>query len=443
MMNNKVNIFEELNKMKNLIYAKSGVVISEQDATDTDVTTINRELKAVMTDEQKIVDVLKKYATDKNTFQNFLSKYRSKNGVDLQDQMKFSFSGTDQAEINDLNSVLSKIGLRLNVGNNVVKFEDLAQLRQKNINSNYCSVKDGKVALPNTAYNGKEWKIYVSGNKVTEAEIAAAKETCPTVIVPPAAGAAAEAAADTNTPAPAAGPTPAQRFATTAASLGIQNPKMDVATLQTILNTLNQGGSGLTESKNLVNEELNKMKYMLGYQRGRVISEQDADQPAATPKDLIRQIQTVLKTKYNANLGKFGLKGDGIDEKWGNLTQTALENALKSIADVKQRRETETQQTTTQDTAIQQASETGRMEIPQTNNLPTQQGIQQKQDIYTTLVNNKTLLTRNQNTVIYNGPDLSSAQRNELEQSMSQKGYRISKDNRDFRSGDKIIFKKN
>jgi ribosomal protein L13E len=172
-------------------------------------------------------------------------------------------------------------------------------------------------------------------------------------------------------------------------------------------------------------------------------TQQAATQPAATPKDLIRQIQTVLKTKYNANLGKFGAKGDGIDEKWGNLTQTALENALKSIADVKQRRETETQQTTTQDTAIQQAAEKGRMEVPQTNNLPNLPGIQQKQDIYTTLVNNKTLLTRNQNTVIYNGPDLSSAQRNELEQSMSQKGYRISKDNRDFRSGDKIIFKKN
>ena len=93
---------------------------------------------------------------------------------------------------------------------------------------------------------------------------------------------------------------------------------------------------------------------------------------------MIRQIQTVLKTKYNANLGKFGAKGDGIDEKWGNLTQTALDNALKSIADLKQKRETETQQTNTQDAAIQQAAEKGRMEIPQTNNLPTQQGIQQR-----------------------------------------------------------------
>jgi len=380
MMNNKVNIFEELNKMKNLIYAKSGVVISEQETIDTDVVSVHDEIIdntgfLQNVDEKKIVDILKKYATDKNTFQNFLNKFKEKYKFDVTAIMAKPLDySNDVAELNDLNAALSKIGLRYLNSGGIAKFEDLAVVRQKNINANYCSVKDGKVALPNTAYNGKEWKIYVSGNKVTEAEIAAAKATCPTVVVPPAAG----AAADTNTPA---GPTPAQRFATTATSLGIQNPKMDVATLQTILNTLNQGGSGLTESKNLVNEELNKMKYILGYQRGRVISEQDAAQPAqpaSTPKDLIRQIQTVLKTKYNANLGKFGAKGDGIDEKWGNLTQTALDNALKSIADLKQKRETETQQTNTQDAAIQQAAEKGRMEIPQTNNLPTQQGIQQR-----------------------------------------------------------------
>jgi hypothetical protein len=408
MMNNKVNIFEELNKMKSLIYAKSGVVISEQETIDADVVSVHDEIidntgALQNVDEKKIVDILKKYATDKNTFQNFLNKFKEKYKFDVTAIMAKPLDySNDVAELNDLNAALSKIGLRYLNSGGIAKFEDLAVVRQKNINANYCSVKDGKVALPNTAYNGKEWKIYVSGNKVTEAEIAAAKETCPTVVVPPAAGAAAAAAAaaDTNTPA---GPTPAQRFTTTATSLGIQNPKMDVATLQTILNTLNQGGSGLTESKNLVNEELNKMKYMLGYQRGRVISEQDAaqpqpaatqpaatqpaatqpaaTQPASTPKDLIRQIQTVLKTKYNANLGKFGAKGDGVDEKWGNLTQTALDNALKSMADLKQKRETETQQTNTQDAAIQQAAEKGRMAIPQTNNLPTQPGIQQRPQV--------------------------------------------------------------
>ena len=548
-MNNKVNIFEELNKMKNLIYAKSGVVISEQETIDTDVVSVHDEIIdntgfLQNVDEKKIVDILKKYATDKNTFQNFLNKFKEKYKFDVTSIMAKSLDySNDVVELNDLNAALSKIGLRYLNSGGIAKFEDLAVLRQKNINANYCSVKDGKVALPNTAYNGKEWKIYVSGNKVTEAEIAAAKATCPIVVVPPVDG------TSTETLAPA-GPTPAQRFTTTATSLGIQNPKMDVATLQTILNTLNQGGSGLTESKNLVNEELNKMKYMLGYQRGRVISEQDAaqpqpaatqpaatqpaatqpaatqpastpkdlirqiqtvlktkynanlgkfgakgdgvdekwgnltqtaldnalksmadlkqkretetqqtntqdaaiqqaatqqaaTQPAATPKDLIRQIQTVLKTKYNANLCKFGAKGDGIDEKWGNLTQTALENALKSIADVKQRRETETQQTTTQDTAIQQASETGRMEIPQTNNLPNLPGIQQKQDIYTTLVNNKTLVTRPNGNIVYKGVDLTSTQRQELETKLKTMGYNLSTDNRDKTYGDKLIFKKN
>ena len=69
-------LLEELNKMKNLIHAKAGVVISEQDAMDTDVNTINSEIFSITnTDEQKIVDVLKKYATDKNTFQNFRSLF--------------------------------------------------------------------------------------------------------------------------------------------------------------------------------------------------------------------------------------------------------------------------------------------------------------------------------------------------------------------------------
>ena len=66
------------------------------------------------------------------------------------------------------------------------------------------------------------------------------------------------------------------------------------------------------------------------------------------------------------------------DKKWGNMTQTAFETALKSMGDLSQRRAAETQQTTTQDAAIQQAAEKGRMAIPQTNNLPTQPGIQQR-----------------------------------------------------------------
>ena len=394
MMNNKVNIFEELNKMKNLIYAKSGVVISEQNiATDIDTIVKNIASNSLSSENEKaVVNTIINNSKTKQDFENLLSQFKSKTGKDLATELpKVLQPGRDPNEVSQLKNHLSGIGITMGETKRDGRWEGFSftglggsSSRQQVITTNYCAVKDGKVRHSNGVVF--DWNTYASSNKVTEAEIAEAKKTCPNVDVAPSS----------NTPAPAAGPTPAQRFATTATSLGIQNPKMDVATLQTILNTLNQGGSGLTESKNLVNEELNKMKYMLGYQRGRVISEQDAaqpaqpaatqpaatqpaaTQPASTPKDLIRQIQTVLKTKYNANLGKFGLKGDGIDEKWGNLTQTALDNALKSIADLKQKRETETQQTNTQDAAIQQAAEKGRMEIPQTNNLPTQQGIQQR-----------------------------------------------------------------
>jgi hypothetical protein len=242
--------------------------------------------------------------------------------------------------------------------------------RQKSINANYCSIKNGKIENPKLSLNGKEFKFFVSAYKVTQAEIAEAKKTCPNVVF-------------TQQPL---GPTSTQRFITTATSLGIQNPKMDVATLQTILNTLNPPAQGLTESKNSVNEELNKMKYILGYQRGKVISEQPAPAtpatpaapaapaaPTLTPKDLITQIQTVLQDKFKQPLGPTGADG-----KWGKFTQDGLDKALKSVADLKQKRETETQQTNTQDAAIQQAAEKGRMAIPQTNNLPTQPGIQQR-----------------------------------------------------------------
>jgi hypothetical protein len=77
-----------------------------------------------------------------------------------------------------------------------------------------------------------------------------------------------------------------------------------------------------------------------------------------------------LNTKFKEKLT--------VDKKWGNMTQTALENALKSMGDLSQRRAAETKQTTTQDAAIQQAAEKGRMAIPQTNNLPQVAGVQTK-----------------------------------------------------------------
>jgi hypothetical protein len=47
--------------------------------------------------------------------------------------------------------------------------------------------------------------------------------------------------------------------------------------------------------------------------------------------DLIKQIQTILKTKFNATLGNTGPNKDGIDGVWGKNSQTAFENALKTL----------------------------------------------------------------------------------------------------------------
>lgn len=321
-MKNTVNIFEELNKIKNLIHVRRGTVISEQTLSANQQLVSSKGFGSV---DKATADILVKLGNITQQSPVFDSSQVSS----LRDQAR----------------------------------TEVAALRQKNINSNYCSVKDGKIEGANLALKGKTFKSYVDTYKVTRQEVQAAKQTCP----------------DVNVPDPFApvGPTPLQRFVVSSQSLGIQDPKMDAATLQTILNTLNQGGAGLSESKKSVNEELNTMKYLLGYQRGKVISEQDSatqtstqNQTASTPKDLIIQIQTVLRDKFKQNLGSTGPDG-----KWGNYSQTALENALKTISDVSQRRAAETQQTSSQD-AVLKSAEAAKPTLPGVS-LPTQPGIQQ------------------------------------------------------------------
>lgn len=460
-MNNKANIFEELNKMKSLIHAKAGMVISEQETElDKDIEAFKDEIvnnagALNNVDEKKLVNILKKYATDKNTFQNFLNKFQEKHKYNPTSIMAKSLDySNDVVEINDLNSALSKIGLRYTNSGGIAKFEELSAVRQRNINANYCRVKDGKVVFPSSAYNGKEWKIYVSGNKVTPEEIAAAKATCPQVVVPDVAP-----SSDGKAPAETlkqTGPTPTQRLAATAKSLGVENPQMDVATLQTILNTLNQGPQGVTESKNYVNEELKMMKYLLGYQRGKVISEQDAPEAtasatASTPKDLITLIQTVLNDKFKQPLGPTGADG-----RWGKFSQDALENALKAIKSgsaLKQATpETEVgaEATTPTSSDAQGAVPTqlryasSSLTTPAATTSSATPAATTTTDIYTTLVNNKTLQTRdNGNKIVYKGADLTSDQRQELESKLQGMGYRVSRENNDIKQGDKIVFKKN
>jgi hypothetical protein len=220
--------------------------------------------------------------------------------------------------------------------------------------------------------------------------------------------------------------------------------------------------------KNLVNEELNKMKYLLGYHRGMVISEQDA--PAATAKDVIKQIQRILVDKYKVNLGNTGDLEDGVDGDWGNLTQSALEKVVA----LKNSRKEQSQQSvpdatknvmpsteissaataaaptpggqyggapsaatiTTAPSATTAASTTpAAATTPATAESPS--------DLYTRLVKGNLLVGRlNGKRAVYKGPDLSQEDSQKLQSYLSQQGYRLSTVKNDYSAGDKLVFKK-
>ena len=77
--------------------------------------------------------------------------------------------------------------------------------RQQNISNTFCSVKGGVIVNPSSGQNGKQWSNYVSEFTVTDAEMQAAKQKCPTselaVALAPATAAPA-AAANGRTPDP-------------------------------------------------------------------------------------------------------------------------------------------------------------------------------------------------------------------------------------------------
>jgi hypothetical protein len=248
----KENIFEELNKMKNLMVAKAGTVISEQASNiNADIEAIKKEMTKgalVNSDEQKVVDVLKKYAKDKATLKSFLDQYKTTTGTALTDIITKQFSSnTDQGEIRDLNSVLSKIGVTFEVGINADRTKFVASFKgldtpaapaapaagtrtpeaMKNITTNFCSVRNGKITVG--SFKDTPWTGYKGTYKVTDAEEQEARKSCP---VGGSGSGQRSGQSSVNT-----------RFASSAKSLGIQGDKMDLQTLQSILKTLEGGQS--------------------------------------------------------------------------------------------------------------------------------------------------------------------------------------------------------
>jgi hypothetical protein len=130
--------------------------------------------------------------------------------------------------------------------------------RQKNINFNYCSVKNGKIETTKSAFNGTTFDEYVSTYTITPEEIAVAKASCPNVDVSTPGGYKfgddlskalnIQGKDDTQKSNTQKGDTNAvnTRFTKSATDLGLQSGKMDLQTLQSILAKLQDDGSQST-----------------------------------------------------------------------------------------------------------------------------------------------------------------------------------------------------
>jgi hypothetical protein len=80
----------------------------------------------------------------------------------------------------------------------------------------------------------------------------------------------------------------------------------------------------LTESERLEILNLHNNARIIKEQATSLVSSTAPAAPAQTVADVIKELQTLLNTKYGTKLT--------VDGKWGNLTQTAFETAMKSKA---------------------------------------------------------------------------------------------------------------
>lgn len=225
-MNNIANIFEELNKMKGLIHAKSGTVISEQ-------TTANQVLvssKGFGFVDAQMADQLVKLGNITQSTILTPSQISS-----LKDQAK---------------KELEKVAADAEAAS----ASETEDRRRKSIKSNYCSVKNGKIENPNLSFNGRTWEDFVETFAITDQEIRNVKVLCPNVVVPDVAtpykfgddlskalniqGTGNAQKANTNNVN--------TRFKKSATDLGVQSDKMDLQTLQSILAKLQDDGSQST-----------------------------------------------------------------------------------------------------------------------------------------------------------------------------------------------------
>lgn len=226
-MNNKGNIFEELNKMKSLIHAKAGTIISEQ-ATANQLLASSKGFGMVT---PEIADQLVKSG-----------------------KLTSGMLGVLPAQASAMKDEARKELEKVTSNTETTKAMETEDKRRKSIRANYCSVKNGKIENPNLAMNGTTWKDYVETYGITAQEISNVKVTCPNVVVPDVVvpykfgddlSKALNIQGKDDTQKGNTNPVNT-RFVKSATDLGVQSNKMDLQTLQSILAKLQDGGSQST-----------------------------------------------------------------------------------------------------------------------------------------------------------------------------------------------------
>lgn len=244
-MKQKENIFEELNKMRSLIHTKAGVVISEQVDVAGDVGRVMRQLDATNTNETDVVNTLKKYK-DKASFKNFVDQYKTITGKDFGADVFTAIQPfNDKTEWDDLTNHLKTLGVALTyqsrdnrLGGSYAVFGGLNTPEANSDDAwktTYSCVttqpgaKEVKTNNAGTAYLVGQIYYYANGRKKL-ADGTMASYSCSTEFKSGTANSGSgsrQSSSSVNT-----------RFADSAKSLGIENAKMDIATLQTMLKSL-------------------------------------------------------------------------------------------------------------------------------------------------------------------------------------------------------------
>lgn len=300
-MKQKNNIFEELNKMRNLIHTKPGTVISEQDygavssyaaagaltgagmgagvfsvpgaiiggavgaiygllsnstnsegakkilqactnkalvgppsqsrqQLNTIADGLNAAIEGMGTDENAIKVNLQKVTTIPDLCA-MSTIYQTRHGESLWDALDGDID--EQAEWKNYVylPLLDAYENSKELGEKAAATKTTsatASARQQNVNSVFCGVRGGNIT--GGAFKGQPWTTYKSKYSITDAEEQAAKQSCPSSQTggrPSGRSSGRSGQSSVNS-----------RFASSAQSLGVQNAKMDVATLQTMLKSL-------------------------------------------------------------------------------------------------------------------------------------------------------------------------------------------------------------